>query len=215
MSLPISVESFPSGPFETNAYVVSCPETKECALIDPAPDSAAALAEFIAQHNLKPKWIVLTHSHWDHIADTAALKNLYGVPVCIHPLDRGNLENPGSDGLPCWISIQGVTPDKLLAEGDTISVGNLKFRVIYTPGHTPGGICLYEPEAQTLLSGDTLFKGSIGNLSFATARPKEMWTSLDKLALLPPATRVFPGHGPSTSIGKETWLPHARDYFGN
>lgn len=207
------ISTFPSGPFETNAYIVACQKTQRAAFIDPAPNSAQALIAHIDKHHYIPDKILLTHSHWDHIADTAELKKTYKIPVYIHALDAPNLMEPGSDRLPCWISIEGVTPDHYLDEGDTVAVGDLLFHVIHTPGHTPGGICLYCKEQGVLLSGDTLFRGSIGNLSFPTAQPNLMWQSLDKLAILPPETKVFPGHGSSTTIGKESWLPNAREYF--
>lgn len=209
------IQAFPSGPLETNAYVVACPKTRHAIIVDPAPGSFAALGAFLTKRSLTPTAIWLTHSHWDHIVDTAALKAKYNIPVFIHPHDSANLEHPGADRLPCWIPIEGVTPDHLLNEGDRLSVGNLDFEVIHTPGHTPGGVCFYCPAEAVLISGDTLFKGTIGNLSFSTGRPHLMWPSLDKLAKLPPETVVFPGHGPSTKIGEETWLPNAREIFGN
>ncbi|HEV8052109.1 MAG TPA: MBL fold metallo-hydrolase, partial [Parachlamydiaceae bacterium] len=205
----------PSGPFGTNAYIVACPRTREAAIVDPAPDSFKSLTKFIEKNQLKPKVLLLTHSHWDHIGDAAAIKDKYNLPVYIHPLDVKNLETPGTDGLPCWIHIEPVIPTDLIDEDDTIAVGDLKFKVIHTPGHTPGGVCFYCPEEKTLLSGDTLFKGSIGNLSFATARPSLMWPSLAKLNLLSPDTKVYPGHGDSTTLGSEKWLSRAKELFGD
>jgi hydroxyacylglutathione hydrolase len=209
------INTFPSGPSETNAYVAACPHTLAAAIIDPAPNSADAIASFITRQNLKPVALLITHSHWDHIGDAAAIATRYQIPAFIHELDRENLESPGSDGLPCWISITPLTPAHLIEEGDVIPVGNLKFTVIHTPGHTPGGVCFYSPEEHTLFSGDTLFQGTIGNLSFATARPNLMWPSLEKLSLLPPDTKVFPGHGAPTTIGHEKWLARAEEIFGN
>lgn len=209
------IQAIPSGPFETNAYVVACPHTKHAAIIDPAPESAAAIEHCLTKNSFIPQKILLTHSHWDHIADVAPLKEHYKIPVYIHPEDAGNLEDPGSDGLPCWYQFDSVTPAGFLNEGDKVSIGNITFTILHTPGHTPGGICLYCPEEKVLISGDTLFQGSIGNLSFATARPKLMWSSLDKLAKLPSETKVYPGHGPATTIGHENWLPRAKEIFGN
>lgn len=210
----MNVIPFPSGPFETNAYIVICTDTHHCMIVDPAPESAAMLSHYVTRHKLSIESIVLTHSHWDHIADVAEIKKKFPVPVAIHSLDVPNLEHPGSDGLPCWIQIQGVKPDVLLKEGDVIKVGNLIFEVIHTPGHTPGGICLHEKNQKVLLSGDTLFHGSIGNLSFPTAQPHLMWGSLEKLIQLPWDTKVYPGHGAMTTIGAETWLPNAKRIFG-
>lgn len=209
------IQAFPSGPFDTNAYVVACPKTRKAAIIDPAPESFEPIASFLAQEELIVDKLLLTHSHWDHIADTAKFKAAYAMPVYIHELDSENLERPGSDGLPCWIAIEGVKADVFLNEGDSLTVGEIVLQVLCTPGHTPGGVCFYAPQQGILFSGDTLFSGSIGNLSFATARPELMWESLAKLAKLPPETQVFPGHGPATKIGREAWLPDAKRIFGN
>ncbi len=211
----MNIQVFPSGPFETNAYVVSCSVTQQAAIIDPAPGSASAINTYLSEHHLIPAKILVTHTHWDHIADTSKFKNKYHIPVYVHAFDAHNLENPGSDGLPCWISIEGVVAEHLIKESEKIPVGNLIFEVIETPGHTPGGVCFYERNEKVLFSGDTLFKSTIGNLSFPTARPHLMWSSLAKLAKLPPDTRVFPGHGPETTIGAEHWLERAEDLFGD
>lgn len=208
------LRAFPSGPFETNAYVAVCSKTNQAVIIDPAPDSFDSISQFIKDENLNPIALWLTHSHWDHIADASKVVEHYHLPVYIHPLDAPNLQKPGSDRLPCWISIKGVAPTHLLNEGDTVSVGDLTFTVIHTPGHTPGGVCFYCPQENVLISGDTLFQGTIGNLSFPTAVPDKMWPSLAKLATLPPQTRVYPGHGNPTTIGNEPWLGRAEQIFG-
>lgn len=139
---------------------------------------------------------------------------MYKIPVAVHPEDAPNLEQPGADQLPCYIDIEGVVPDDLLKEGQRIAIGDLTLQVIETPGHSPGCVCFYSPENKVLISGDTLFQGSIGKLTLPTARPELMWDSLRKLAKLPPETVVYPGHGGSTTIGKESWLPNAEAIFG-
>ena len=101
----------------------------------------------------------------------------------------------------------------MLEDKDKLKVGKVELQVIHTPGHTPGSICLYIPKENVLISGDTLFAGSIGNISFPTSKPKLMWESLKKLSKLTPDTKVLPGHGQSTTIGKEKWLNKAEDYF--
>ncbi len=208
------IQVFPSGPFSTNAYVVACPNKREAAILDPAPNSFTDIQTFLTNQNLKIQKILLTHSHWDHIADVTSFKEKYAIPVYIHSLDAPNLQQPGVDGLPCWLSIPAVQPDVLLEEGMQVAVGELTFQVMHTPGHSPGSVCFYEPQQQVLFSGDTLFKGTIGNLSFPTSQPSLMWPSLAKLAQLPPQTRVFPGHGPATTIESESaWLLDAKKLF--
>lgn len=208
------IQIFPSGPFSTNAYVVACEHTHEAAVIDPAPGSFSSIRTFLESQGLTCRKILLTHSHWDHIADVQRFKEQYDAPVYIHPLDAPNLQKPGADGLPCWLNIPGIEPDVRLEEGMQVLVGDLTFQVIHTPGHSPGGICFYEPQQHVLFSGDTLFKGTIGNLSFPNCQPDLMWPSLEKLSRLPLQTRIFPGHGPETNLAAESsWLPQARQLF--
>ena len=200
------IQKFPSGPFHTNAILLGCQETKQAAVIDPSPGSTDLILKAAEKEGLKIEKILLTHSHWDHIADVHRLKELTGARAFVHSLDAENLRNPGSDGLPLMIPILGVEPDGFLEEGKAVHVGNLILEVIHTPGHCPGSVCFYIKKQKTLLSGDTLFKGTIGNLHLPTGEPDKMWPSLRKLAALPPETRVIPGHGNETVLAKESWL---------
>ena len=162
---------------------------------------------------LRIEKILLTHSHWDHFADAAFLKEKTQALLYVHPLDAENVEAPGSDGLPQFFPIRAVKVDRRLQEGEIIEVGPLKLEVIHTPGHSPGGVCFYLASEGILFAGDTLFRGSIGRLDLPTGDSDKMWPTLQKLAKLPPKTRVVPGHGPDTEIGKEAWLPRAEEFF--
>lgn len=194
---------FSTGPAETNSIVLGCPETLEAGVFDVPFESAPLIVEAIERDRLKLKMILLTHSHWDHIADAAALKKILDAPLYVHEADAENVIRPGSDGLPLFFPIEGVQPNGYLTEGQTVKIGKFTVQVIHTPGHTPGGVCFWLPKENLLISGDTVFKGTIGNLSFPTARPLLMWESLKKLSKLPPETVVIPGHGPQTILGEE------------
>ncbi|MGK5594374.1 MAG: MBL fold metallo-hydrolase [Parachlamydiaceae bacterium] len=207
------LKAFPSGPLETNAYVLYCPHTKFAAIIDPGQGSFQPILEFLKQEQLTAETLLLTHSHLDHIADAKAFKQALSLNIGVHPLDAQNVSAPGSDGLPLFLPVAPVKPDFFFDDGDVISIGDLQLQVIHTPGHSPGGVCFYLPTEGILFSGDTLFKGTIGNLAFPTAQPDLMWLSLKKLAKIDPKTRVYPGHGPSTMIGNEPWLENAEQYF--
>lgn len=208
------IKTIISGPFETNAYILGCEETHEAAIVDPAPESTKKILEIIQKENLKPIAILLTHTHWDHIADVYKIKKHFDVPVYVHDRDAENLRRPGADGLPLFAPTEGVEADIFLKGGETVTIGNLAFDVIHTPGHTPGGVCYHEKQEGVLISGDTLFQGTIGNLSFPTSKSEDMWPSLKLLSHLPPETIVYPGHGPKTKIQDESWLPDAERYFG-
>lgn len=205
--------TLPTDPLGTNAYLVGCPETLECAIIDPGWKLISHLENQLKANKLVLTKILLTHSHWDHIGSAAELQERFRIPILIHEADAPNLSQPGADGLPCFIPIKGTHPDFLIDETSKISVGKLEFKVIHTPGHSPGGICFFCEKEKVLFSGDTLFQGSIGNISFPTSNPEEMWKSLKKLEILPKETKVYPGHGKPTTIAEEAWLPKAREIF--
>lgn len=208
------LEIFSSGPAHTNTILLGCSKTLKGAIIDAPFDGSAHQLLRATDFSLKIEMLLLTHSHWDHIAEAAYLKNEIGLPIYIHEKDAGNLKVPGSDHLPLFFPVEGVTPDHYLHDGQVLALGELSIQVIATPGHSPGGVCFYIEKESTLISGDTLFQGSIGNLSFPTANPSEMWKSLAKLARLPKDTRVIPGHGDETTIGAESWLTNPQARFG-
>ena len=209
----MSYQVFPTGPIETNAYIIFCTQTRLSVIIDPAYESFQKIQAFIEQNQLIPYQIWLTHSHWDHIADLKSFKENYSLPIGIHALDQDNLIHPGSDQLPCPLKLPSIQPDFFFSEGQEVFLGNQKAQIIHTPGHSPGSVCFYFPQEKLLFSGDTLFKGSIGNLSFPTAQPDLMWDSLEQLLKLPSDTKVLPGHGFSTTLSQESWLPRAKQLF--
>lgn len=209
------LEVHASGPAETNCILLGCEETKKAALIDAPVGCLPWAIKQVKARNFLLEKLLLTHSHWDHTAEVKAVKDHFSLQVYIHSEDAGNLERPGSDGLPLFFDIDTVCADHLLTEGMTLSVGKLQIHVLHTPGHTPGGVCFWLPAEKVLISGDTLFQGTIGSLRFPTARPALMWSSLKRLATLPPDTQVFPGHGPSTTIGDEDWIADAEHLIGS
>ena len=208
------LEIFSSGPFDTNTYIVGCSATKQAVIIDVPFESARWLVSRVQKLSLVPTHILLTHSHWDHIADVSELKNSLNLPVYVHEKDAANLIHLGADGLPIFMEMKGVMPDGYLLEGAKISVGEHELIVLHTPGHTPGSVCFYGEKDKILFSGDTLFQGSMGRVDFPTSSPSDMWESLKKLSLLASDTRVYPGHGDSTTIGAEKWMAHAEKKFG-
>jgi len=171
--------------------------------VDPAQGSYEAVHRFLKKEPLTLECVLCTHSHWDHIVDASLFKKKDCLPVYVHSEDAGNLQTPGSDGLPLFFPIEGVAPDGYLEEGGKMDIGDLSLTVIHTPGHSPGAVCFYLGKEKILISGDTLFQGAIGNLSFPTSRPDLMEASLKRLAALPKETKVYPGHGEPTTIAKE------------
>jgi hydroxyacylglutathione hydrolase len=209
------LETFCCDPLGTNAFLIGCEKTKKGVFIDPASGSSKKLINAAKKHALQIEAIYLTHSHWDHIADVAILKEeIPSLNIYIHPKDAENLRHPGSDHLPLFIRIKGVEPTHFLEEGQVHQIGDLKFSVIHTPGHCPGSVCFYFEKEKVLISGDTLFKGTIGSLSLPTAEEEKMWNSLKKLSELPSSTKVYPGHGDPTTLKEEEWIKNAKQMFG-
>ncbi len=200
------IQTFTSGPVDTNSYLLQCPITRKAAIIDAPQGVSAIILKAVQEQGVTVATIFITHSHWDHIADCLQLKKMLNVPLYVHKNDAPNLKHPGSDRLPLFFPIEGVTADGFLKEGDIFHVGKLEVHVIETPGHSPGGICLWLPKEKILFSGDTLFHGTMGRVDFPTSSPLEMKASLKKLSQLPRETKVYPGHGPATTIGKESWI---------
>jgi glyoxylase-like metal-dependent hydrolase (beta-lactamase superfamily II) len=148
---------------------------------------------------------VTTHGHWDHTGDNARVAEHTGAQIAVHPLDAYRLTDPD----PLWapFEIPPSVPAVELAEGGEIRFGSVRLEVLHTPGHTEGSVCLLDRDGGRLYSGDTLFAGSFGRVDLPGGSPEQMVASLDRLRGLDDMLGVYPGHGPTTSIGRERgWL---------
>ena len=182
------------GSHDNNVYVVVCTRTRESVVIDASHD-AARIAEATAGTRVQA--ILLTHGDPDHIDALQDLRTRLAVPVAIHPEDAQRLPAP---------------PDRELADGETIRVGDGVLRVIHTPGHTLGSVCFYSAEDATLIAGDTLFPGGPGATRGDPERFAQIIASIrEKLFALPGETAVRPGHGADTTIGAEK--PHLQEWI--
>ena len=187
-----------------NCYIVQDEETKETMVIDPG-GSVNKITDMLDALQAKVKYILLTHCHGDHIGGVNELKSKTGGTVLIHRFDEKGLNDP-EISLTSHIGIQRIDiEDKSrLNEGDLIHVGNLEFKIIHTPGHTVGSICIYCEEEKMLFSGDTMFKGSWGRTDLPTSNFEDIINSItNKLMILPEDVIVYPGHGRPTKIVDE------------
>ncbi len=189
------IETFTVGMLSTNCYVVSSFHTKEAIIIDPGidfPSEAQTIIDYIESAELQIKYIVNTHGHDDHVKGDAFFQEKYPVPICIHTLDAHFIA-----------SLEGGTgPENIKLEEDSqIQFGNETLKVIHTPGHTPGSICLLSEKL--IFTGDTLFAGGIGRTDFPGGSMEDMAASLKKLTSLPDYLLVYPGHGETTIMGEE------------
>ncbi|HRR98286.1 MAG TPA: MBL fold metallo-hydrolase [Candidatus Syntrophosphaera sp.] len=188
--------------FETNTWLLWDEDSREAILVDPAAPSPDLLKR-IEELKLKVKYIINTHGHMDHIGGNSWFKNHLSAPLMIHSADAPMLANSAMN-LSLYVGnpVSSAPPDVLLEDGMELSLGKYPVKVIHTPGHTPGGICLLADKF--LISGDTLFEQSIGRTDLQGGNHQQIINSIkNKLFVLPDDVIVFPGHGPRTSIGME------------
>jgi len=190
------------GPLQVNCYILSDEKTKEAVVIDPG-DDAEDILRLIREKGLAVKYIVNTHAHFDHVGANRQLKEATGAELLLHEKDAVVLtSSPKQAALFNMKTTASPAADKYLQHGDAINAGEVSLKVLHTPGHTPGGISL--AEQGMVFTGDSLFAGSIGRTDFPGG---DMMTLLgairQNLLSLPDETRVFPGHGPDTTIGDE------------
>jgi hydroxyacylglutathione hydrolase len=204
--------SLPVGMLQCNCSIIGDPVTREAIVLDPG-DEVTRIMDLIGRHRLTVKAIVSTHAHIDHVGGLRKLYEYTGAPVLMHREDV-----PLYQAMDMQAAFLGVPPPELteihqfLRDGDTVSWGNLEAQVLHTPGHTPGSTCLFLPPeggrviipSPRLFAGDTLFAGSIGRVDLWGGSMEDMMNSLKgKIMQLPEDTVVYPGHGPSTTIGEE------------
>ena len=192
----------PSGPLEVNCYIIGCEKTAKAAVVDPGGDADKIMA-LLGTLGLDLQFVVNTHGHFDHIGANRSLVEATGAQLLIHKADSPLLHQAKAHAAMFGLSTESSTePARELLDGDVIQLGDLSIRTIHTPGHSPGGICLYVEDC--LFVGDTLFAGSIGRTDLPGGDYQQLISSIvDRLMPLPDQTRVFPGHGPATTIGNE------------
>ena len=198
------------GPAATNVHLLADPRSRQAIAIDAATPCLDWVCEALAARDWTLKLIVTTHGHWDHIGDNAAVAEHTGAEIAVHPADRHRLEAPAPISAP--FEIPPSVPAVELAEGGVIRFGEVRLRVLHTPGHTEGSVCLLDEDRAVLYSGDTLFQAGWGRTDLPGGDPDAMVESIARLSGLADQIVVHPGHGPSTTIGAErAWMELVRD----
>jgi hydroxyacylglutathione hydrolase len=210
--MPLEIVAFPGGPVQTNAYLVADTDTGDALVIDAPYGTTAEIVAAAADRGWTICQIVITHTHWDHVADAQALVEATGVPLLAHPLAVERMANP-PDMFDPPVPVPAVTASGTLDEGDTVTLGGHTFRVLHLPGHEPAHIVLIHDESRVMLGGDVLFPGGHGRTDIPGSDQAVMNTTLRRLvAELPPEMTVLPGHGVATTVGAETpWIRQLAD----
>jgi glyoxylase-like metal-dependent hydrolase (beta-lactamase superfamily II) len=194
-----------SGPVATNGYLLYDENSLEGVLVDAPPEISSKIINHINEKQIRLKAILLTHSHWDHTADAAAIKKLTNSLLYVHRADEYRLlDQNGNSIFKLPFKIENVKPDSYLNDYDTITFGINTLEVVHTPGHTEGSVCFVEHNEKVVFSGDTLFQNSIGRTDLPGGSTKLILNSImNRLLILPDSFTVYPGHGIATTIGKE------------
>lgn len=192
------------GPIQTNVYYVFNPETKEGVIIDPAAE-AETIEKVVSDEGFTPKAIFLTHGHFDHISAANEIRSFYGIKICALDKEKDMLADPAQNGDAGFLKQNvRVVPDVFWHDGEEFECLGETWKVIWTPGHTPGGCCLYIPDEKVVFVGDTLFRGSYGRYDLAGGSFPDIEKSLkEKIFALPDDVVAFPGHMEETTIGFE------------
>jgi glyoxylase-like metal-dependent hydrolase (beta-lactamase superfamily II) len=204
--MALSIYCFQLGEIQNNTYLAIEPQSKKGMVVDPARGATAKLRALTKKEKASIAFIANTHGHWDHVVENALLQQTTKAKLFIHKADAWRLKEPKSELFSLPFKIEPSQPNRFLKEGTILKLGNCTIRVLHTPGHSPGSICLYAEKENVLFSGDTLFRRSFGRTDFSDGNKEEMKKSLKRLAVLPSNTRVLPGHGKETTIGEEPWL---------
>jgi hydroxyacylglutathione hydrolase len=198
------IEKFEDGPVWTIGYLVYDADTREAVVIDVPMWSGEKIYKRVKELGLSVKFIVATHGHWDHTGEMRKLKMLTAARVCANKDDEWMMVDPNGMVISPPEQIEPVEVEVPLVDGSELYVGTMTFRVVHTPGHSAGSICLYMPDSKVLFTGDTLFAGSIGRVDLPTGSMEEISKSImEKILTLPEDVNIYPGHGTSSTLKRE------------
>lgn len=211
----MEIKTFHFNPLMVNTYILS-DETGEAVIVDPGNSQSyedEQIREYIAAKNLTIKYIINTHPHLDHIAGNPWCKKEFGVDVMLHEAGMKEYNRAFAYAAVFGFDIEKMPdPDRFLNEGDEVTFGNQKLKVLYTPGHCAGSICLYSIENQVIFTGDLIFEQCVGRSDLPTGNEMELQQSIrEKIFTLPDEVTILSGHGDATTVGRER---HGNPYVG-
>ena len=201
--MKFEMQSMVLGMVGTNCYLLINTQTRETVIFDPG-DEGERIARYMEREGLKPAAILLTHGHFDHIMGVPALVSKYGLPVYVHKEEAALMADPAQNACAMIGASVSLKADRLIKDNDVLTLAGAAIRVLYTPGHTKGGVSYYIEDIHAVVCGDTLFEGSVGRTDLPTGSMGTLIRSIrEKLFVLDDDVTVLPGHGGQTTIGWE------------
>lgn len=199
------IHTYPLGQMQANCYILLDTRTHECLIVDPA-DEGNFIADKVHQLRGKPKAVLITHGHFDHVMAAFEITYAFHIPFFAHKSDKfllDRLVQSAKHYLKADV-LKAPPVDTYLTDGDVIRFGESSVSILHTPGHTPGSVCLYDKKNLILFSGDLIFEGgAIGRSDFSYSSRSDMKKSLQKILALPDTLQIYPGHGNSTILARE------------
>jgi|TARA_B110000263_G_scaffold37678_1_gene29315 hydroxyacylglutathione hydrolase len=199
--MSLKIIQIPVGPLVMNATLVMDIESKETIFFDPG-DEIERILEIANSENMNISRLIATHCHVDHIAGANIAIEKLGLPLEICPLGKNMLGNVGPIAAAFGYTVSEIKEGGYLSEGDIVNIGKTKFSILHCPGHSPDSLCFYTDGV--LIGGDVIFKGSLGRTDLPGGNTEQLMNSItEKIYLLPDETKIYPGHGPETTLGTE------------
>ena len=200
----LSIKTIVAGPLRTNTYLIT--SGNQALVVDPGVGATRQVCALAESTDCEIVTIVNTHGHWDHAADNAELMRGTGAPLYVHEQDADMVRSP-STSLDLPFDLEPANPTSLMRDGEVITLNECELRIVHTPGHTPGSVCLLVESERMIITGDTLFRGTYGRFDLAGGNEQDLYRSLQVLRQLDSGYLVYPGHGPTTTISSErAWL---------
>lgn len=208
----MQIQGFPAGRLQTNCFLAAADDSTDCVIVDPGENSATGIATLLERTGWTPVAVLVTHGHFDHVANLAQVCDTYDIPAYLHPLDREMITDPVKGVGPsiaqavAGLTLEEPTDVRLIDHGSILELAGLEFEVLHIPGHSPGSVVFHTAQdgGSVVFGGDVLFKQGVGRTDLPGGSAPALLEGIDKyLMTMADDTLVLPGHGPATTVGEE------------